>query len=164
MPMAAIIIDGYNLIGTAHRDLARQRDALVERLAAYRKLRGHELTVVFDGWKSGGGQESAANVGGVKVIYSRLGDTADTVIKRIISSGGREWIVVSSDRAISSHAWAVGSVPVPSDAFLQAVHHTLEGPPDENPQGEGEESELPGGAGRTLSRKDRALQRALRKL
>jgi len=84
--MAAIIIDGYNLIGTAHRDLAHQRDALVARLVAYRKLRGHDLTVVFDGWKSGGGRESAANVGGVKVIYSRLGDTADTVIKRIISS------------------------------------------------------------------------------
>ena len=163
--MAAIIIDGYNLIGTAHRDLAHQRDALVARLAAYRKIRGHDLTVVFDGWKSGGGHESTATVGGVKVIYSRLSDTADTVIKRLISSERREWIVVSSDRSISSHAWTVGSVPVPSDAFLRAVHHALDNPPvDEEPDDDEEEPGRPGGTGRTLSRKDRALKRALGKL
>lgn len=164
--MAAIIIDGYNLIGTAHRDLSQQRDALVARLAAYRKIRGHDLTVVFDGWKSGGGHESAATVGGVKVVYSRLGDTADTVIKRIISSERREWIVVSSDRAISAHAWTVGSVPVPSDAFLQAVHYALDNTPDEEDSASEDEeiSGQSGGTGRTLSRKDRALQRALRKL
>jgi predicted RNA-binding protein with PIN domain len=53
----------------------------------------------------------------VKVIYSRLGEKADAVIKRIINREKQEWIVITSDREIMSHAWACGSVPIPSLEF-----------------------------------------------
>ena len=33
--------------------------------------------------------------GGITVVYSRIGDKADAVIKRTISSDRREWIVVT---------------------------------------------------------------------
>ncbi|MBU4321109.1 MAG: NYN domain-containing protein, partial [Nitrospinae bacterium] len=56
--MSSIIIDGYNLIGIHHKDLESQRQRLVERLAEYKKIKGHYITVVFDGWKSGSGEES----------------------------------------------------------------------------------------------------------
>ncbi|MBU4288844.1 MAG: NYN domain-containing protein, partial [Proteobacteria bacterium] len=51
-----IIIDGYNLIrqSTTLSDLDRQdiqlgREALLNMLAAYKKIKRHRITVVFDG-------------------------------------------------------------------------------------------------------------------
>lgn len=35
--------------------------------------------------------------------------------------GKKEWIVISSDREITSHAWACGSVPIPSAEFLTLI-------------------------------------------
>ena len=56
MPLE-IIIDGYNLIRQSSslkrldaQDLEQGREALLERLIAYRQVRGHPITVVFDGW------------------------------------------------------------------------------------------------------------------
>ena len=99
----------------------RQREQLIQLLIAYKKIKGHDITVVFDGWKSGSGREEQFTTGGVRVIYSRLGEKADAVIKRIISREKKEWIVISSDREIMSHAWACGSVPIPSAEFLSLL-------------------------------------------
>ena len=79
---------------------------LIDALIEYGKRKSHDLTVVFDGWRTGQGQESRTVIGGVKVIYSRIGDKADSVIKRMISAERREWIVVTSDREIADHAWS----------------------------------------------------------
>ena len=165
--MASIIIDGYNLIGTAHGDLAKERDELIRALSVYRKTKGHDITVVFDGWKSGGRHEETLTTGGIRVIYSRLGDTADTVVKRTISSDRREWIVVSSDRDIASHAWSAGSVPVPSDLFLRALGRAAtEDPGCCDSSGDEDDTSSVGmkGSPRMLSKKERALRRALNRL
>ncbi len=165
--ISSIIIDGYNLIGTAHGDLARARDDLIRRLAAYRKARRHDLTVVFDGWKSGGRNEETLTAAGIRIIYSRLGDTADAVIRRIVGSDRREWIVVSSDREIASSAWAAGSVPIPSDRFLRALEYaTAEDPGCCDSADDEDTTPAVGmkGSPRMLSRKERAVQRALSKL
>ncbi len=87
----------------------------------YKPIKEHDITIVFDGYKAGQGKESKTVRGGVAVIYSKLGEKADEVIKRIITKDRIEWIVVSSDRDIANHAWAVNSVPVPSDAFIRIV-------------------------------------------
>ena len=71
--MASIIIDGYNLIGTQHRDITAARDRLIEELIQYRKRRGHDVTVVFDGWREGPGAEHREVRAGVAVVYSPLG-------------------------------------------------------------------------------------------
>lgn len=110
---------------------------LIDSLIEYRKKKGHNITVVFDGWKTGEGKESQSVVGGIKVIYSRIGENADSVIKRIISSEKREWIVVTSDRDIANHAWASGSIPVSAENFLHSLenkdklHHYEEETEDE---------------------------------
>src|SRR4030043_1963824 len=103
--ISSIIIDGYNLIGIQHKDLENQRDALIASLIEYHKKKGHALIVVFDGWKTGGAQENHSVIGGIKVIYSRMGEKADSVIKRIISSERRGGVVVTSDRDIEACAW-----------------------------------------------------------
>ncbi len=158
-----LIIDGYNLIGTAHSDLKKQRDKLIDSLIEYKKKKGHDITLVFDGWMSGSGQESHIINGGIKIIYSRIGDTADTVIKRIITKEKKEWIVVTSDRAIADFAWHSGSIPVSSDDFYQALYNNEEDYDEEN-ENYGYHNVNRKGNPRQLSKKEKAIRRALRKL
>ncbi|MEW6108171.1 MAG: NYN domain-containing protein [Nitrospirota bacterium] len=159
-----IIIDGYNLIGIYHKDLSGQRDALINSMIKYRKIKGHEIIIVFDGWKTGSNKEEHIGAGGIKVIYSKLGEKADSVIKRIISREKREWIVISSDRDITSYAWSSGSVPVPSEEFLSAVEKAGESLSGEYELFEEEDAVERKGNPRKLSKKEKALRRVLGKL
>ncbi len=126
--------------------------------------------MVFDGWKGGGASESVSTRGGVRIIYSRLGEKADSVIKRIVSTDKRQWIVVSSDREVASHAWSSGSVPVPSEEFLPLIeaagglHSRGDVPAKEGHEDEGVSFECRKGNPHTPSRKEKALKRALGKL
>ncbi len=151
------------MIGVSHNDLKKQRDILIEVLIEYQKRKGHDITVVFDGWRTGQGQESLDVRGGVKIIYSRVGDKADAVIKRIISSVRKEWIVVTSDREIADHAWSVGSTPVPSEDFLSAIQRRNAYSEEEDYDEEYAEPRRKGNP-RRLSRKVKAIRRALNKL
>lgn len=101
--------------------MEKAREEFVTFLVRYREMKNHDITVVFDGHKSGSSGENASVRGGVRVIYSRLGERADDVIKRMISKERKEWIVVTSDRDIANHAWAVNSIPVPSEKFLDVI-------------------------------------------
>jgi predicted RNA-binding protein with PIN domain len=166
--MASIIIDGYNLIGVLHGDVEAERQRLLEMLMEYRKLKGHDITVVFDGWKEGRAQGSGAVTGGIRVVYSPLGEKADAVIKRAVSESRGNLIVVSSDREIQGHAWARGAVPVDSEVFMGKLEHA--GRPEEpGPEGEDEEDYAAGETGRRgnprrPSKRQKALRRALSKL
>ncbi len=126
--------------------------------------------VVFDGWKGGRGAEHSSVRGRVKVVYSGLGEKADAVIKRILSSEKREWIVVSSDREIAGHAWATGSVPIGSGRFLPFLEAAgagaQRGPEVFLSEEEDEEAMDVSGRGRArqLSKKEKTMQRALGKL
>lgn len=163
--ISLIIVDGYNMIGIQHRDLAARRERLVRSLAEYSRVKGHEMTVVFDGWKSGTHREETSLVAGVKVIYSRLGDKADHVIKRIISGSDREWVVISSDREITSCAWTHGHVAVSSEEFSGIMERPVRALTGEFDYiGEEEVPEERTGPRRTLSKKDKMLQRVLKKL
>lgn len=138
---------------------------LIDALIEYGKRKSHDLTVVFDGWRTGQGQESRTVIGGVKVIYSRIGDKADSVIKRMISAERREWIVVTSDREIADHAWSTGSIPVSSDDFLSALStKDLSGIEDEDEDEEEYIEPRRKGSPRQLSKKEKAIKRALSKL
>lgn len=163
--ISSIIIDGYNLIGIDHGDLAAQREGLIRMLAEYRRIKGHDITVVFDGWKSGSRVEERLNSGGVKVVYSRLGEKADAVIARIICTEKKEWVVVSSDREIVLKAWACGSVPVSSEKFraiVEGAGRVVAG--EYEPLEEEEGNVTRKGRSRTPSRKEKALLRVLKKL
>lgn len=137
---------------------------LIESLIEYGKRKGHDITVVFDGWRTGQGQESRDVTGGIKIVYSRVGDKADAVIKRIISSVKREWIVVTSDREIADHAWTAGSIPVPSQDFLSAMQKKNETYFEEEDYDEEYSASRRKGNPRKLSRKGKAIRRALNKL
>ncbi len=137
---------------------------LIDYLIEYRKKKGHDITVVFDGWKTGEGKEDHSVISGIKIIYSRIGEKADSVIKRIISSERREWIVVTSDRDIANHAWTSGSIPVSTEDFLDALERKE---PSYFGEEELEEEYIEPqrkGSPRKPSKKEKAIRRALSKL
>jgi predicted RNA-binding protein with PIN domain len=115
--MANILIDGYNLIGIAHKDLEKVRKDLIQKLYEYTQIKGHNITLVFDGWKNGQLKETITKLGGLTIIYSKLGEKADSVIKKILSSSTKQWIVVSSDREISDFAERKDFAAVSADEF-----------------------------------------------
>ncbi|MFW6127368.1 MAG: NYN domain-containing protein [Thermodesulfobacteriota bacterium] len=120
-----LIIDGYNLIRQSpwlslldRRDLEEGREALLQTLADYRRRRPqHKITVVFDGWQGGGRRESRDVHRGVGVVYSRRGERADEVIKRLLAREGRRAVMVSSDRELQDFADRKGATWVAADEF-----------------------------------------------
>jgi uncharacterized protein len=100
-----IIIDGYNVIGSdtgLAGNLEHKRNSLVQQLASYHKNKGHGVTVVFDGWRSGSTDEVEQKRDGICIVYSRLGEKADSVIVRLARKQGAGCVVVTSDREVRS--------------------------------------------------------------
>ncbi len=120
-----IIIDGYNLIRQSNSlrrlerfGLEKGRIELIRRIAGYIRMRGHKVTVVFDGWMNGPPEEERIREDGVHVIYSKRGETADEVIKKMARrESGSELIVVSSDREVAHSAVKAGGVAISSPEF-----------------------------------------------
>ncbi len=150
-----------------HRDIEAERARFVEALSAYQKRTGHDVTVVFDGWRNGMSAAPTRSVsGGLCVMYSARGQKADELIRQILGEDRRHWIVVSSDREVQSHAWAAGSVPVESEAFLRRLEGPSAGrrPEEEDEEDEGHIEQRRKGNPRKPSKKQKAVERALRKL
>ncbi|MCK7507553.1 MAG: NYN domain-containing protein [Desulfobacterales bacterium] len=133
------------------------------------------MTVVFDAYNRESLRETAAVRGGVKVIFTRHGDRADDVIKRIIADKSRERIVITSDRDIEHFAWSAGSIPVPSDLFSEILKdHGRDRQSGQDGGGSAEETRdpdepdyagsRPRGNPHRMSRREKALRRALGKL
>jgi predicted RNA-binding protein with PIN domain len=125
--MAYILIDGYNLIGIAHNNLEKARNYLIQRLQKYSVIKKHDITLVFDGWKSGNRDQTRTRAGHVTVIYSRLGETADVVIRKMLASTTKPWIVISSDREVSDYATKKEFAAVSSSEFERRINLVLQG-------------------------------------
>jgi len=171
-----ILVDGYNLIrqSDALRRRERQsledgREALIAFLAAYKKRKGHDITVVFDGWESGSAMEERDYSLGIHILYSRRGEKADEVIKRIAAHSDEEIMVVSSDREIASFAQRRGRVVLSSPEFEAIINSAQNELKNENyAEKDGEDpDERPfkkKGPARKLSRAQRHAQAKIRKL
>jgi len=119
-----LIVDGYNLIGSEGGlvgALEPKRNWLVQRLAAYQKIKQFNVTVVFDGWRSGRNEEIARKKDGVTVVYSQLNEKADAVIIRLARQNGAGSVVVTSDREIRSAVERLGVVAVSAGEFHQIL-------------------------------------------
>jgi predicted RNA-binding protein with PIN domain len=172
-----IIVDGYNLIrqsdtlrGCERISLEAGRQALLRSLDGYRKLRGHRITVVFDGWVGGSPREERDRAGGLDIIYSRLGEKADEVIKRLLQRGSEEIMVVTSDREIASFAARRGKSSIASAAFASLLDGVAAGPvSDDPPEGEEEDEDRRAaakkkGPARRLSKQKRVALARIKKL
>lgn len=135
-----IIIDGYNLIRQSrlfsdldHIDIERGRDALLESLADYRQRKKHRITVVFDGSGAPSFSTPADRFKGIEIRFSRSGESADTVIKKMSDRLKEKALVVSSDRDIIDHAILQGAATISSPEFEKIL--------EKMPQQEAQQSE-----------------------
>ena len=148
--------------------MEKARDTLLDAMIDYRKRKDHDITVVFDGYKNGMTTQQVLFRDKVKVIFTRLGEKADDVIKKTVSQERREWIVVTADRDIADHAWAAGSVAVAPEKFMDIITRQRRINADEVPDAgdENDDDERHSGKGNPfrLSKKEKALRRILSKL
>ncbi len=119
-----IIVDGYNLIRQSPAlrqfekfSLEEGRNELIRRLAHYKRLKHHRISVVFDGWIEGSPMEERSRSEGIAVIFSRRGEKADDVIKDMVMHGNEEMLVVTSDRGIIGTVTRKGTVAISSPEF-----------------------------------------------
>ena len=127
-----IIIDGYNLIRQSntlsiidHQDIQLGREALIDRLVAYQKIKHHMITVVFDGTNAPSFSQRKNRVQGITVKFSRSGEVADAVIKRMVSREKEKALVVSSDLDIVNFAKAKGAAVISSTDFEEKISQSL---------------------------------------
>ena len=119
-----VLIDGYNLIRQSlalsvieRRSLEEGREALLERLLAYKKAKHHTITVVFDGANADVHMERRTRWKGVSVVFSPPGELADSVIKRIVTRERERAVVVTSDREVADFAAEHGAATIGSLEF-----------------------------------------------
>jgi predicted RNA-binding protein with PIN domain len=121
-----IIIDGYNLIGSERGlsgGLEHQRNWLLQRLSLYQELRGNSVVLVFDGWKSGLLDEVSENKQGVRIVFSRRGEKADSVVVRLARAKGSGCVVVTSDREVRRAVEKFGAAAVYADEFSRILRN-----------------------------------------
>jgi len=132
-----IVIDGYNLIRQSQRlkrldyqDIQLGRQGLLEELAHYKKRKHHRLTVVFDGAKAPVFTQQQDRIKGIEIQFSRMGESADTVIKRIAAKEKEKALIVSSDRDIIDYAISQGAAVIGSQDFSEKIERTASAPND----------------------------------
>ncbi|MFI6979548.1 NYN domain-containing protein [Embleya sp. NPDC050154] len=124
LPQAHLVIDGYNVTKTGYPTLAlnKQRDRLVGGLTGLAAQTGCEVTCVFDGAQLDA-PVLLAPARGVRVMFSKPGETADELIRRLVRAEppGRPVVVVSTDREVAEGVRKAGARPVPSTMLLRRL-------------------------------------------
>lgn len=124
LPQAHLIVDGYNVTKTGYGELTLedQRGRLVNGLGALAARTQAEITCVFDGAALAAPVLLTATRG-VRVLFSRPGETADELIRRLVRAEppGRPMVVISSDREVADGVRASGARPVPAATLLRLL-------------------------------------------
>jgi predicted RNA-binding protein with PIN domain len=124
LPQAHLIVDGYNVTKTGYPELPldQQRTRLLTGLSHLAARSGAEVTCCFDG-AALEGRVPAAGARGVRVLFSKAGETADELIRRLVRAEptGRPVCVVSSDREVADGVRRGGARPVSSTALVRRL-------------------------------------------
>jgi predicted RNA-binding protein with PIN domain len=123
LPRAHLIVDGYNVTKRGFGDLSleQQRGRLIAALAAIAAQSGAETTVVFDGAEKLNAVPGMPR--GLRVLFSRKGETADELIRALVRAEppGRAVVVVSSDREVADGVRRHGAYPLSADTLLRRI-------------------------------------------
>ena len=139
-----LLVDGYNIIFAwdelqrlASQDVAAARGALIDILANYQGFRKCRVIVVFDAYKVKGNPGSVQTVHGVKVVYTKEAETADTYIERatyelrrerrvrVATSDGPEQVIILGHGALRVSARAFHAEIEAAEGQISAVLQSL---------------------------------------
>ena len=97
------------------RRMILAREALVKLLTEYQDITGIRVVAVFDG--QGEKLSETTEPGGIQVFYSSQGETADSVIERLVAKYGRDQdiTVATSDLLEQQTATSFGAICVSTD-------------------------------------------------
>lgn len=131
----ALIVDGYNVLrsGSRYRHLTgpdytddsfnTARETLINDVIAFAG-REYRATIVFDGGHNAYSTGEAQSVGGVDIIFSPEGSTADKVIEKLAHEAREheiETLVVSSDATIQDTVFGGGVDRMSADGFSREL-------------------------------------------
>lgn len=126
-----LIVDGYNVLRSGSRYkriddpdytddwFNAARDALVNDVINFAG-REWRAIVVFDGGGNAFSAGEAQTVGGVRIVFSPAGQSADKVIEKLAYDAGKrgiETMVVTSDAAIQDTVFGGGVDRMSADGF-----------------------------------------------
>ncbi len=134
-----LIIDGYNVLrsGSRYKQIAgpdytddafnRARETLINDVVGYA---GHEwgAVIVFDGAKNRFSTGEAESVGGVRIMFSPSGQSADKVIEKLAHDArerGIEALVVTSDATIQDTVFGGGVDRMSANDFSWEMNNLL---------------------------------------
>lgn len=130
-----ILIDGYNVIRNIPALLAAERlslrdgrEALLAQVVARYRHTPHRIVVVFDGDGPTETTQPIARMPRGRVVFTRRGELADTVIQRLVATereGGATVVAVSDDLEVRMAAEQQGG----SSARVDALATRLNEPP-----------------------------------
>ena len=130
-----LFIDGYNMIFSweelkrlAAEGLRFARMRLIDRIANYQAYTEYDVTLVFDAYKVIGALEKTESYGGLKVVYTKEGETADRFIERSVANlpKNSRVMVATSDQLEQISILGHGGMRVPAREFLEYVEDVEE--------------------------------------
>lgn len=130
-----LIVDGYNIIYAwpvferfTGSGIEHARSKLVAILADYASVFGQSVVVVFDAYRQKSTTDRIEFVDGVKVIYTKPGETADTLIERLAGKLLAEGIVyvATSDWAEQGIIFGQGAYRITPGELLTKVNEVKE--------------------------------------
>ena len=116
-----LLVDGYNMVFSwqalrplAEQDLDAARRRLQDLLSSYAAFKKHTVVLVFDGYKNKGSTGEKTIEGGLRVVYTPEGETADAYIQSLAAEVGRSYTlrVASSDSMIQLSSLGSGVLRV----------------------------------------------------
>ena len=122
-------IDGYNVLHKSSVlrplvavDLETARDGLIDKVAAFCMVSGQRARVVFDGRGLLPPERMKARqgVGGLEIVYTPSGLTADAYIERAVYKAANRLnlVVVSNDRGLRDLCRNMGALTMEADSFI----------------------------------------------
>lgn len=125
-----LLLDGHNLIGrTPGLSLEREeegREILLRRVGAAWGSGRRQVVVIFDGNRPGSAKETA--FGGLRVVYSPEGRSADEeILRRVARSRRGQATVVTSDRRLAQRALDLGAGVESCESFLSRLERDAAG-------------------------------------
>jgi len=131
--MDILLVDGYNVLNAwpelaavRESSLEHAREKLMDILAGYGAYKDYKVVIVFDAHAVAGASAPRAEVrpGGLEVVFTQAGETADSYIERLayqLIRAGESVYVATSDRAQQMTVLGAGAWRVPARELREQV-------------------------------------------